>query len=284
MKRSVEVSGKSLEEALERASRYFDVPKETLNYEVLSENKGFLGILVPKIVKVRVWVDENEETSETGVSSQEEISSPPSISEIKTKVSANLAEIHGMVTSFLEGLFTRMQVKVTVTIRQEGDFTVYAVDGEDAGVLIGRKGETLEALEVLLRTFLNKKGLEAGAVELDVAGYRKKREETLRRLAGRIAQKVVREKKRVKLEPMSAWERRIIHTALREHPQVTTYSVGAEPTRRVVVELKDVQETKKADWERKSKNSNVSRNHSRKVRHSSRKPKNERGSRKTLEE
>ncbi|MGQ9473603.1 MAG: RNA-binding cell elongation regulator Jag/EloR [Candidatus Caldatribacteriaceae bacterium] len=284
MKRSVEVSGKSLEEVLERASRYFDVPKEKLNYEVISENKGFLGILVPKIVKVRVWVDENEEASESGVLSHEEVSPPPLVDKPQPEVSTNLAEIHGVAIGFLEELFNRMRVKVTVTIHQEGDFTLYAVDGEDAGVLIGRRGETLEALGVLLRTFLNKKGLEIGVVELDVAGYKKKREETLRKLAERVAQRVVREKKRVKLEPMNARERRIIHTALKEHPQVITYSVGTEPTRRVVVELKNAQETKKVDWERKSKNSNVSRNNSRKTRRPSRKPRNERGSQKNLEE
>ncbi|MCX7667583.1 MAG: protein jag, partial [Atribacterota bacterium] len=248
MKRSVEVSGKSLEEALERASRYFDVPKEHLNYEVLSENKGFLGILVPKVVKVRVWVDDQEEEAPVAVASAEEtpkVSAPSKAPQ--EKIPLNLEELQRVATGFLQGLLDKMQVNVEVVTHQEEGSVVCVIDGKDAGILIGRKGETLEAMEVLLRTFLSKKGFETGYVELDIANYKKRREEALRKLAEKVAQKVIREKRRVKLEPMNARERRIIHTTLKEHPQVVTYSVGFEPTRRVVVELKNAGEEKERD-------------------------------------
>lgn len=284
MKRSVEVSGKSLEEVLERASRYFDVPKEHLNYEVLSENKGFLGILVPRVVKVRVWVDEDE-----AVSVPAEQNEPARVSSATTSTretsTVNLAELGESAVRFLENLFEKMQVDVKTTLQEENGTLYCEIDGKDAGVLIGKKGETLEAIEVLLRTFLSKNGFEGGNLELDVAGYKKRREESLRKLAEKMAQKVLKEKKRVKLEPMNARERRVIHTALKEHPQVTTYSVGTEPTRRVVIELKGAKGPKVSEGEKRPKStSSRSANAEKGGRNTRRRPRKEGGPKKSLEE
>jgi spoIIIJ-associated protein len=227
VKRSVEVSGKSLEEVLERAARYFDVPPEQLGYEVLSETKGFLSVFVPRMVKVRVWVkDEEEIAPET---------EPP---EAQKAPAQDFSEVQESLDRFLGELVEKMGLEVTVNVTQEDGVLRCALDGKDAGVLIGRKGETLEALEVLVRTFLARRGHGELPLEVDVSGYRRRREEALRKLAERMARKVVREKKRVRLAPMNARERRIIHTALKDHPQVVTYSVGEEPHRRVVIDLK----------------------------------------------
>lgn len=285
MKRSVEVSGKSLEEVLERASRYFDVPKEYLSYEVLSENKGFLGILVPKVVKVRVWVEDQEEEA-LDVATSEEMSRVSVLPEAPPeKVPSNFEELQKIAVGFLRGLLDKMQVNVDITVRQEERGVVCVIDGKDAGILIGRKGETLEAMEVLLRTFLSKRGFETGYVELDIANYKKRREETLRKLAEKVAQKVIREKKRVKLEPMNARERRIIHTTLKEHPQVVTYSVGFEPGRRVVVELKEVREGKERDPEKKTgRNSPKSTGAEKRGRNSRKRARRSGGQKKALEE
>jgi len=286
MKRSVEVSGKSLEEVLERASRYFDVPREHLNYEVLSENKGFLGILVPRVVKVRVWVDDEEETPTATASQDYQISRASNpLSAPKEKTPANFTELEEAITGFLRGLFAKMQVEVEIAIREEAGSVVCTIDGKDAGVLIGKRGETLEAIEVVLRTFLSKKGLEAGSVELDIANYKKRREEALRKLAEKVAQKVIKEKKRVKLEPMNARERKIIHTTLKENPQVVTYSVGSEPVRRVVVELKGAQDGKSQGSEKKPKDAPSKSGHgARRSRGSRGKSRKSGGSKKTLEE
>lgn len=223
MKRSVEVSGKTLEEVLERASRYFDVPREQLGYEILSETKGFLSVFVPRMVKVRVWVKDEEE----------EIREVPTVSE-----TPKFSGMQEAVEGFLRELVARMKLEVTVTVTQDGEVLRCALDGQDAGILIGRKGETLEALEILLRTFLARRGFGEVSLEVDVSGYRKRREEALRKLAQRMAQKVVREKKKVRLAPMNARERRIVHMALKDHPEVVTYSIGEEPNRRVVIDLK----------------------------------------------
>lgn len=286
MKRSVEVSGKSLEEVLERASRYFDVPKEHLSYEVLSENKGFLGILVPKVVKVRVWVEDQEEGTVDVVTPEEEGPRVSALPETPPeKVPLNLEELQRIAVGFLRGLLDKMHVNVDITVHQEERGVVCAIDGKDAGVLIGRKGETLEAMEVLLRTFLSKRGFETGYVELDIANYKKRREETLRKLAEKVAQKVIREKKRVKLEPMNARERRIIHTTLKEHPQVVTYSVGFEPGRRVVVELKEAREERERDPEKKvGRNSPKSTGGEKRNRNSRKRPRRSGGQKKTLGE
>lgn len=224
MKRSVEVSGKTLEEVLERASRYFDVPKEQLGYEILSETKGFLSVFVPRMVKVRVWVkNEEAETKETPGTPRE------------TREFSGAKEA---VETFLQELIARMGLEVTVDVAYEDTILRCVLDGKDAGILIGRKGETLEALELLVRTFLIRRGFGEVPLEIDVAGYRRRREEALRKLAERMAKKVVREKKKVCLAPMNARERRIVHMALKDRPEVVTYSIGEEPNRRVVIDLK----------------------------------------------
>lgn len=224
MKRSVEVSGKTLEEVLDRAARYFDVPREQLGYEVLSETKGFLSVFVPRMVKVRVWVkDENE------------VETVQDTAPAETKERVDVEEA---LAAFLRELVAKMHLEVDVRVEQEDGVLRCALDGKDAGILIGRKGETLEALEVLVRTFLARKGAGELPLEVDVSGYRKRREEALRKLAERMARKVVREKKKVRLAPMNARERRIIHMALKDHPEVVTYSIGEEPNRRVVIDLK----------------------------------------------
>lgn len=225
MKRSVEVSGKTLEEVLERASRYFDVPKEQLGYEILSETKGFLSVFVPRMVKVRVWVKDEEDTAERAPEASHPVAQEPSGAQ-------------EAVTEFLRELVAKMNLEVSVAVTQEDGVLRCALDGKDAGILIGRKGETLEAFEVLVRTFLARRGFGEIPLEVDVSGYRKRREEALRKLAERMARKVVREKKKVRLAPMSARERRIVHMALKDHPEVVTYSVGEEPNRRVVIDLK----------------------------------------------
>jgi spoIIIJ-associated protein len=230
VKRSVEVSGKSLEEVLERASRYFDVPLERLGYEVLSESKGFLSVFVPRMVKVRVWV-EDEGASESWDEGAVEFTKKPD-------EKRNKEEAREVVRGFLRELVSKMGLEVTLSVEEEEGVVRCTLDGKDAGVLIGRKGDTLEALEVLVRALLTRRGLGETPLEVDVSGYRKRREEALRKLAERMARKVLQEKKKVRLAPMSARERRIIHTALKNYPEVTTYSIGEEPHRRVVIDLK----------------------------------------------
>jgi len=234
MPRSVEVSGKSLEEALERAARYFDVLPESLSYEVISEGRGFLSAFTPRVVKVRVWIEETPQERIPG----EEKSPGKEATEEAYPSPASLLRAEEELGKFFKELMDKMQMEVDFQVQEKDGFLSLFVEGKDAGMLIGKRGETLEALETLLRIAMSKKGFSNVGLQLDISGYRERREEALRRLAEKSAKKVIKEKRRLKLEPMNARERRIIHTSLKDYPEVTTYSVGEGTGRRVVVDLK----------------------------------------------
>ncbi|NLJ50341.1 MAG: KH domain-containing protein [Candidatus Atribacteria bacterium] len=269
MRRSVEVSGKTVEEVLERASRYFDVPKENLSYEVLSENRGFLGILVPRTVRVRVWVESTDnpigESAPIPVTKKEQTNNK--VDENSNKNSEymdeenyqDLEKAREKIRDFFENLIKKMNINIEYHVRENGKKVFLEIDGVDAGLLIGKHGETLEALESFLKIFLVKNGYAHIGLEVDVSGYKKRREETLTKLACKMATKVVQGRRRFKFEPMNARERRIIHTTLKDHPKIITYSIGEEPERRVVVDLKsekrrDSNQRKRPTTKKKAKN------------------------------
>ena len=144
----------------------------------------------------------------------------------------------GNAEVFLNELFRKMGVEATATAVSEDDQISVDITGDSTGVLIGRRGETLDALQYLTSLVVNKGSKEYKRVTVDTENYRKKREETLVRLAGRIANKVANTGRRVTLEPMNPYERRVLHYTLQNHPKVETYSEGQEPFRRVVVRKK----------------------------------------------
>lgn len=126
--------------------------------------------------------------------------------------------------------------KARVRVTEFDDLMLIEVEGEDLAPMIGAKGSTLQAFETVLAAIVNKNAVERKRVKLDIAGYRKRREEKLREIARRAAERARREKRAVSLEPMSAYERRIIHTVVQELSGVTSHSQGAEPDRHVVIE------------------------------------------------
>ena len=140
------------------------------------------------------------------------------------------------IKSFLTGLMEHMDVQATPEIfaTSEGGYKVI-LQGEGLGAIIGRRGETLDAIQQLTNYSLNHGQSKRTRVHVDAEGYRSKREESLQRLAVKVAGKVVKYRKNMTLEPMNAYERHVIHTALQEYPGVTTYSTGVEPNRRTVV-------------------------------------------------
>lgn len=264
MRRNVEVSGKNLDEVLDRASRYFEVDQETLGYEVLSENRGLLGIFTPRIVRVRVWVeDENQSEKKEDVTNgqkpeikrekttiekskkpEREISSKRQHREEKTREARTasqeeLDQAREEARYVFGQLMNRMDMEIEFHVREIGKRILIEITGKDAGLLIGKHGETMEALESFMKTIFVKKSFHRVGLDVDISGYRKKRKEALVKLAKKYAGKVVQEKRKYKFEPMVARDRRIIHTVLKEHNQIITYSVGEEPDRRVVIDLKD---------------------------------------------
>ena len=144
------------------------------------------------------------------------------------------------IREFLDSVFKAMGLTVTIQIEKEEDSNVVNVDlkGDDMGVLIGKRGQTLDALQYLTNLAVNKNSEEYVKVKIDTEDYRKRRRETLENLAKNIAYKVKRTKRPVSLEPMNPFERRVIHSTLQNDKFVTTHSEGEEPYRHVVVTLK----------------------------------------------
>jgi spoIIIJ-associated protein len=200
----VEATGRTVEEATQKALAEIDLPIERVKVEVVTEpSAGLFGLIGSKQARVR----------------------------LTEKISPAL-----FMCDFLEQMIARMGLTAEVEVEQTEEILKLSVNGSKMGILIGKRGQTLNALQYLLSVIYHKKFPgQDGRLLLDVENYREKREETLRTLALNLAKKAVRTQREVVLEPMTPQERRIIHTALQEHTSVTTYSQGSEPYRKVVI-------------------------------------------------
>ena len=160
------------------------------------------------------------------------VSAPVMVQELGDEVDDEKAQA---IRTFLTGLLKQMDSSAVIKVYQpeKGRYKVY-LEGENLGALIGRRGETLDAIQQLTSYAVNRTGGRV-RVQLDAEGYREKREQSLQHLAQKVAAKVVKYRRSVTLEPMNAYERHVIHTALQEVPGVTTYSTGVDPNRRVIV-------------------------------------------------
>jgi spoIIIJ-associated protein len=242
VKQSVEVSAKTVDEAINRALAQLGVTREQARIEVLHEgSRGFLGFGAED-ARVQVTV---LPPPVPPVAPPPESAPPPAqpVPAVTAEPTAN--DIVSTARPLLEGLLEAMGLTARVETHvgsDPEDPTVPVVTlnilGDDLGVLIGRRGETLGALQYLIRLMVNKQLERRANVVIDVEGYRQRRERSLRDLAKRMADRVARDGRTVVLEPMPAYERRIIHLALRDHPIVTTYSVGDGDRRKVTIRLK----------------------------------------------
>ncbi len=140
--------------------------------------------------------------------------------------------------TFLKGLTEQMNLNIDVTAKTDGENIYIDMNGRDSGTVIGKRGQTLDAIQYLTSLVVNKDGGKYVRVVVDAENYRTKREKTLERLAERLADKVVKTKRSVRMEPMNPYERKVIHSALQSNPKVTTRSEGQDPYRRVIIELK----------------------------------------------
>lgn len=203
----IEISAKTVDDAITEACRKLLIPSEKLDYIVLEEgSSGFLGI-----------------------------GSRPAV--IKARVKSSVAD---KAKDFLKEVFDAMNMVVVVDVKYDEENRNIDIDlsGDEMGVLIGKRGQTLDSLQYLVSLVVNKDVEEYIRVKVDTENYRKRRKETLESLAKNIAYKVKRTKRSVSLEPMNPYERRIIHSALQNDKYVTTHSEGEEPFRRVVVTMK----------------------------------------------
>lgn len=202
---TVEKSAKTKEEAIALALEELGIEESEATIEVIDEgSKGFLGLGSKDAV---VKVTANPNTSKRA-------------------------------TDFLSKLFELTGEEVSVEAKADGDTLHVNLSGPDMGIVIGKRGETLDALQHLTSLVVNRGDNEFLKVSLDAENYREKRNEALESLAHKLANKVVRTRRNTTLEPMNSYERRIIHSALQDHESVTTYSVGQGINRKVVIALK----------------------------------------------
>ena len=241
MLKYIDTTGRNEDEAIAAALAQLGMDRDDVSVEILDRAKsGFLGI-GGNPAKVRVTYEvEGEELEEEPVFVPEQ--EEPAVAEPVAEKVVEAAPVAAgndkaeKIAAFLVGLMEHMQVNAvpTVTVTEEG---IYHVDleGENLGAIIGRRGETLDAIQQLTSYSINRGASKRVRIQVDAENYRAKREEALVRLANRVAEKVVKYRRNVTLEPMNAYERHVIHTALQEYPGVTTYSTGTEPNRRTVV-------------------------------------------------
>lgn len=219
----IEKEGKTVQEATELALLQLNVNADEVDIEVIEEpTKGFLG-LGGKMAKVAVTVIDDSDEED-----YEEENEPDEDEDIVDEVAVE----------FLQEIFAKMKLKVQFAVEVFESEVSINITGHNAGIIIGRRGETLDAIQYLTNLVVNRKCGGYKRVVIDIESYRLKRQESLTLLAERIAEKVIRLGKDVTLEPMNPYERRIIHFSLQDNDKVETYSVGEEPNRKVVVTLK----------------------------------------------
>lgn len=228
MAKTVISQGKTTNEAIENGLKELKVSKDMVDIKVIEEEKrSFYNILAPRVVKVELTLKEKSEIK-TEIKKEK---TEKKINKNEEEIRSAVENINEFLNKFLkEGISFKTEVK---------DFEIYVdIQGEDVNHLIGYRGENINALQTILSSIANKKSTAKIRVYLDIAGYREKRVKTLEDLAEKIARTVVRTRKPVTLEPMTAYERKIIHTKLQTHSKVETISKGEEPYRKVVIKLK----------------------------------------------
>lgn len=242
-------TGKTVEEALEKALIALGRSKDEVDYEVLEQpSRGFFGLFGGHMARLRVMEKQEDVTSAApAAAAAAPVGAQPA-------ASASAAPAAGTprarAEQFLRDIFRCMGLTVAMSARETDEGYVYDLSGESLGILIGKHGQTLDALQYLTNLAANR-GCEEGRIHviLDVEGYRSRREETLRRLAGHLAEKACRIHAEVRLEPMNRHERKIIHMALQDNYRVSTYSDGDEPYRCVVIAPKRRRRYQR-DWSR----------------------------------
>lgn len=238
---NMQFSGKNVEDALQSALKELNVTEDKITYKVIEEgSKGLLGLIGTKPAIISVALVAEEKSTESPIEAKVEISEvKEEIKPVETKVSTeDHRDLKGEAIRFLKGIFEQMGILAEIRGTMEENVLKINVSGPKMGLVIGYRGETLDSLQYLTSLVINKnRSGEYVRVVVDTEGYRKKREETLERLAEKTAYKVKKYRRAMKLEPMNPYERRIIHSKLQEIDGIITRSIGDEPYRRVVIEL-----------------------------------------------
>lgn len=238
MAKSIIVEGKTSTEAIEKGLKELKVSKDKVDIKILEneEKRSFFNILSPRVVKVEMTLKERVTEKKAEYRPKQEIKyvekekKEPLKPEELEKVKSNLE-------AFLKDFVSKVN-NIEYKISSDNEYIYVTVNGEDAGKLIGYRGETLNSMQTILTAIANKQVESRVHLVLDIEGYRDKRQKALEELADKLTRTVINTGKQVTLEPMSAYERKIIHNRLQDSKRVRTYSVGEEPYRKVIIAKK----------------------------------------------
>jgi len=255
--KTLEIEDKSIDDAIEKACRDFGVPREKLNIEIISESTGgFLGVLSKK-AKIKASLlsldmdftlnDDPEPKSEIKIKIEPRIEpqaqpAPASHAAIATPAIAvssfspeATSELASPAKELLAGILTRMSFECQVSVNETPEKIILNIEGDESGLLIGKRGQNLDALQYILNKAINKSDNDRKMISVDSETYRKRREESLLEMAQRVREKVKNTQKPVSLAHMNAHDRRIIHLALQEDESLITKSRGEGEYRKIVV-------------------------------------------------
>jgi spoIIIJ-associated protein len=230
----IEIEGKTIDEAIEKACKKFNLPREKLNIEILSEGtSGFFGLVGSKKARIKASVMSIEITLEGVVEETKRKPAPePKESAPQAFDDPTMAK---EAQEMLEGILSRMGIDFPVNAAREDEYIVLDIKGDGSGLLIGRGGQTLDALQYIVNKALNKNGRDRKRIILDTENYRKKKEKNLVALAEKLGAKAKRMRKPVTVSPMNAHDRRIIHLALQNDTGLTTKSRGEGAFRKIII-------------------------------------------------
>ncbi len=248
MLKTLEKSGKTEEAAIAAALEELGLDRDDVSVEIVERAKsGFLGIgASPAVVRVQ-YEAPDEELETVAEAAAESPAAAPAEAQPAAAPAAPAAdepESYARIRAFVSGLLEHMgiQAEIEITARENGGVNVN-LSGSNMGAVIGRRGETLDAIQHLTNYAVNRGSDKHMHISVDAESYRAKREESLVRLAEKMAAKAIKYKRSMALEPMNSYERHVIHTALQDYEGVTTSSTGTEPNRRVVVSYEKPQRT-----------------------------------------
>ena len=237
MLKTLEKSGKTEEAAIAAALEELGLDRDDVSVEIVERAKsGFLGIgASPAVIRVQ-YEAPDEEAEQEAAPTETQAPAAESEASVEPAAPADEPESYARIRTFVSGLLEHMgiQAQIDITARDNGGVNVN-LSGSGMGAVIGRRGETLDAIQHLTNYAINRGQNKRVRINVDAESYRLKREQALQRLAQKVAGKVTRYRRNITLEPMNAYERHVIHAALQDHPDVTTFSTGTEPNRRIVV-------------------------------------------------
>ena len=221
--------GKTTNEAIEKGLKELNTSKDNVEIKVLDQEKrSFFDILAPRVVKVEITVKDETKAPEAKKSVSHEPREAASEEELN--------EAKNKLDEFLKNFLNKIDNSFEYETKIEDSNIMVEISGENSGTIIGYRGDTLNALQVILNDMANLNCKGKIRVFLNIDNYKEKREKSLEELAVKVSKTVLRTNKSITLEPMNSYERKIIHSKLQEVSNITTHSIGEEPNRRIVIE------------------------------------------------